>query len=381
MKIMVLGAGLVGGAMAADLARDTEFRVTAADVDAQALGRLALRDERIERLQVDLSNPEEVTRLVSASDLVLSAVPGWMGYQTLEAVLRAGTSVVDIAFFAEDPFDLHSLAAETRATAVVDFGVAPGLSHLLVGHAHRLLDETDRVTIYVGGLPEQRSWPYEYKAVYSPADVIEIYTRPARYVENGALVTRPALSDPELIDFPGIGTLEAFNTDGLRTLMRTLDVPNMKEKTLRYPGHIEKVAMLRDTGFFDKEEVVVRGQSVRPIDVTSRLLFDQWKLEEGDVDLTVMRVEVEGQIESRRLRYRYDLLDRRCQETGVHSMARATGYTATVALRLLAAGLFEQRGVFAPEHLGLSSECVEFMLRGLEERGVRLVESVEELEE
>jgi len=90
--------------------------------------------------------------------------------------------------------------------------------------------------IYVGGLPIVRQWPYEYKAVFSPLDVIEEYTRTARFVENGRVVTRPALTDLERVDFEGVGTLEAFNTDGLRTLIQTIPAPNMKEKTLRYPG-------------------------------------------------------------------------------------------------------------------------------------------------
>lgn len=379
MKITVLGAGLVGGPMAVDLAQDDRFEVTAVDADPGALDRLAARREDVEMLRLDLSDPEAVTRLAGESDLMLSAVPGRLGFRTLEAVLRAGRSVVDIAFFPEDPFDLHQLAVDNGATALVDCGLAPGLSHLLVGHADRLLDEAERAVIYVGGLPERRTWPYEYKAVFSPADVIEEYVRPARLVEDGNLVTRPALSDPELLDFPRVGTLEAFNTDGLRTLVRTLDVPNMKEKTLRYPGHAEKIALLRASGFFGEEEVEVEGRAVRPIDLTSRLLAEQWRLEEGEADLTVMRVEVEGRSQSRRVRYRYDLLDRYCPDTGVHSMARTTGYTATVVVRLLAAGLFAERGVFAPEHLARSPECVDFVLRGLEERGVRLDETVEEL--
>ena len=123
---------------------------------------------------------------------------------------------------------------------------------------------------------------------------IEDYTRPARMVENGRFVKKPALSGPELIDFPGIGTLEAFNTDGLRTLVDTVEIPNMKEKTLRFPGHAEKMRILRETGFFSYDPIDVNGVEVRPIDVTARLLFPFWEMKEGDRDFTVMRVEVAG---------------------------------------------------------------------------------------
>ena len=132
--------------------------------------------------------------------------------------MHSGKNTVDIAFFAENPFGLDELAQKNNVTAVVDCGVAPGMSNVLIGHAEQQLDRVESALIYVGGLPELREWPFEYKAGFSPIDVIEEYTRPARYVENGHVVIRPALSDPELIDFPSVGTLEAFNTDGLRTL-------------------------------------------------------------------------------------------------------------------------------------------------------------------
>jgi len=379
MKVTVLGAGLVGGPMAVDLSKDERFDVTAVDASAQALARLKKQNPEITTVRQDLSNPDEVTALVAGFDMVVSSVPGCMGYATLEAVIGAGKNVVDIAFFAEDPFGLSELAEDKGVTAIVDCGVAPGMSNLLVGHADHQLDETDTVLIYVGGLPETRTWPHEYKAVFSPADVIEEYTRPARYVENGALVVRPALSDPEIIDFPRIGSLEAFNTDGLRTLITTIDAPNKKEKTLRYIGHIEKIAVLRSTGFFDKEEVEINGARVRPLDLTSRLLSRSWQLEEGEIDVTVMRVIVEGRQDGKRIRYVYDLFDRHDEITGVHSMARTTGYTATVVTRMLAEGLFAEKGVIAPESIGKEQACVDFILRGLSERGITYEEKIEEL--
>lgn len=380
-KTVILGAGLVGGPMASDLARDEQFEVTAVDVSSEALDRLRARDAKVNIMAADLSDLREVTALVKNFDLVISAVPGHLGFQTLEAVIAAKKNVVDIAFFAENPFALDALARENGVVAVVDCGVAPGMSNLLAGHAKTLLDETARILIYVGGLPETRHWPYEYKAVFSPIDVIAEYTRPARYVENGRPVVRAALSDPESLDFPGIGTLEAFNTDGLRTLAATLDVPHMKEKTLRYPGHIEKMAMLRETGFFDTEEIEVGGARIKPIDFTARLLFPRWKLAEGEADLTVMKVIVEGTRDGRKLRYTYDLLDRYDAATSTHSMARATGYTATVALRLLARGLYDRPGVTPPEFLGRHQQCVDFMLAGLAKRGVIYHETVEGLAE
>ena len=376
MKIIILGAGLVGGPMAADLAADPLFEVTAVDVSAEALARLA-KIRGVRTLRTDLARPEDVRGLVAGFDLVLSAVPGFMGFRTLRAVLEAGKCVVDIAFFPEDPFALDSLAKAQGVTALVDCGVAPGMSNVLTGYSQQRLDEVRSVLIYVGGLPEVREWPYDYKAVFSPVDVIEEYIRPARYVQNGALVVRPALSDAELIYFPGLGTLEAFNTDGLRTLIGTIGAPDMKEKTLRYPGHIEKMAVLRETGFFSQDEIEVGGVRIRPLDVTAKLLFPKWKMGPADRDVTVMKIVVEGRKDGQDRRYTYDLLDRFDETSGVHSMARTTGYTATVAARMLARGLYADKGVFAPESVGRRPKCVEFLLAGLKERGIVYHETIE----
>ena len=378
MQIIVLGAGLVGGPMAIDLSRNKKFNVTVADIDATSLKKLE-KDSKVKRIRKDLSDPAEVKKLVAGYDMVINAMPGFMGFRTLKAIIEAGKNVVDIAFFIEDPFLLDKLARKMNVTAIMDCGVAPGMCNVLIGYVNHLLDETENVAYYVGGLPEIREWPYEYKAVFSPVDVIEEYTRPARFIENGLPVTKPPLSEPERMYFPGVGTLEAFNSDGLRSLLHTVKARNMKEKTLRYPGHIEKMAVLKDTGFFSQEPVEIQGKMIRPIDFTAKLLFPKWKLNEGEVDITVMKVVVEGRKGRKKLRYTYDLLDRYDPVTGIHSMARTTGYTATVALNMINDGLYTHKGISVPEYIGSQPECVKYMLQGLKKRGVIYRETIEEI--
>lgn len=376
MKILVLGAGLVGGPMAMDLARDGEFEVTSADISAEAL--LKLRGfPGIQTIKADLGDLPELVALANGFDLVVSAVPGYMGYRTLETLIECRKNVVDIAFFPEDMFGLDEKAKANGVTVICDMGVAPGMSNVLLGYGASMLDHLEKGIIYVGGLPVVRTWPYEYKAVFSPIDVIEEYTRPARYIDGGRLVVREALSDPELIDFPGIGTLEAFNSDGLRTLATTLKGDYMIEKTLRYKGHIEKMAVLRDTGFFSKEPLNINGTLISPLEFTSRLLFPKWKLEPGEEDLTVMQVITEGLKDGVRQRYTWNLYDRYDIASGIHSMARTTGYAATMAARLIAGGLYQEKGVSAPEFLGRNPVFVNYLLEGLRRRGVVYRESHE----
>jgi len=230
--------------------------------------------------------------------------------------------------------------------------------------------EVDSFRCYVGGLPLVREWPYEYRAVFSPIDVIEEYTRPARYVENGHIVTREALSDLELMNFPAVGTLEAWNSDGLRSLLSTMKIPNMIEKTLRYPGTTEYIKVLRETGFFSYDEIPFGDKNFRPIDFTSKLLFPKWKLKEGEGDLTVMKIIIKGKENGKKLEYQYDLYDEYELETETISMARTTGYTCTAVADLLLKGKYTRKGVSPPEYVGQKEGSFEHVVEYLRERGV-----------
>lgn len=376
MQLAVLGAGRVGNAIARDLCREPGLAVRVVDLHLGPLSQL--EGHPVQALQADLSSAQQVAAAIDGCDLVVCAVPGHLGFELLRHVLLAGKNVVDISFFPEDAFLLDDLARRQGVTAVVDCGVAPGLCNLLAGHVEAQLDELEQYTCYVGGLPVVRRWPYEYQAVFSPVDVIEEYTRPARLVREGRLVTRPALSDVELRDVPGIGTLEAFNTDGLRTMIRTVDCPSMVEKTLRYPGHAEIMRMLRASGFFAQEPVAVGAQWIRPIDLTVRLLAEQWALDpEGD--LTVMQVILQGIRSGKRYMYSYELLDRYDPATCTTSMARTTGYTCAIVARQIASGKFRQAGICPPEYIGRSDECYRDLLAGYRDRGIALAEQIVEL--
>ena len=377
MKVIVLGAGRVGSAIALDLAGEEGFQVRVADISEPAVARLAGRG--VAGVQADLSDAAAVRDLAAAADLVVGAVPGAMGFATVQAVLEVPRPVVDISFFPEDPFLLDNGALKAGVPVAVDCGIAPGFSNMFLGHMETVLERVDHFACYVGGLPVERTLPWEYKAPFSPADVIEEYTRPARYVSQGVQVTMPALSEPELLEFPGIGTLEAFNTDGLRTLLRTSRVPSMVEKTMRYPGHIDRIRLLRDLGFFSMVPVDVGGMSLRPRDLTARLLFPAWELGPSQEDLTIMRLVAEGVQGGRPVRITYNLLDRYDRTTGTTSMARTTGFTCTAVVRLLARGLWATAGVAAPEAIGRQRECFAFTRAELASRGVVFSERTEPL--
>jgi saccharopine dehydrogenase-like NADP-dependent oxidoreductase len=370
-RVLVLGGGMVGSTIAMDLKRGGDLEVTVADRRPDALARVASK-YGVATAEADLGDAAAVGKLAAGYDLVVGALPSFLGLQTMCAIIEAGKPYCDISFLAEDPIDLSAFAEARGVTVVYDAGVAPGMSNMLAAWGATQLDVCERIDMYVGGLPAERRWPFEYKAGFSPIDVLEEYTRPARLVEHGKTVVREALSEPELMDFPGVGTLESFNTDGLRSLVRTLPgVPFMREKTLRYPGHIELMRVLRETGLFSKDTIEVGGQRVRPLDVTAALLFPKWTFGPGEGDITVMRVTVEGTRGGKRKRYTWDLCDRYDPATDQRSMSRTTGFTASIMARMLLDRRFVRPGVHPPEIPAREPGLLDAMLTEQAARGVR----------
>lgn len=371
--VVVLGAGLVGRAMVLDLAQEPGFDVTAVDLRADALTGFPTE---IQTIEADVLELGVAKKLVKNADLVVCAVPGFMGYRTLRAVLEAGVDVVDISFFPEDPFTLAEIAAAQGVKAIVDCGVAPGLCNILAARAASQLDRVDSYCCYVGGLPAIRRWPFEYGAVFSPTDVLEEYLRPARVVEGGKIVVKEALSGREQLDVPGLGTLEAFNTDGLRTMLTTFPARELHEKTLRYPGHADIMAVFREAGFLSKEAVQVGAAAIRPFDLSAQLLRKYWTMAPGEEDVTVMRVEVKGARGGELRTLRYDLLDRYDVATGISSMARTTGYTATLVARMVLDGSITKPGILPPEELGGEVELFDRLMQGYAARCISIQTAV-----
>lgn len=373
-KVIVLGAGMVGSAMAIDMAK--KHQVTLTDLSLDVLNKVKQKCTDLKTQQLDATNKQALQSAIKQHDLVINAVPGFLGFETLKRIIEADMNVIDIAFFPENSLELDALAKKHGVTAIVDCGVAPGMDNVILGYYNEIMKLTDFECL-VGGLPKIKKWPFCYKAPFSPIDVIEEYTRPARYVENGNEIVREPLTDCEYVEFDKVGTLESFNSDGLRSIIYTMPhIPNMKEKTLRYPGHVEYVKVLKESGFFDTKEIEVNGTPVSPLDFTSQLLFNEWKLGETEEEITVMRVTLKGEnANGHTEEVVYSMHDEYSSETETSSMARTTGYTATAAANLFLEGLFSEKGVFPPELVGKHKACFDYFIDYLEERDIHYVKS------
>ena len=376
MKVLVLGCGQIGSVIAKDFARSFDgAEVTVADRSAERAEETASSTGVAAWTTVNAADYSSLLGVLRGFDLALVALPGDYGFRALRAAVEAGVNVLDVSFSAEDPLELDGAAKEAGITVVPDCGVAPGLSNILVGRAASKLDFVRSAHVMVGGLPEYAVPPLGYTVTWSAEGLIDEYVRGARIVEGGRVVEVPALSGLEEVNFPGVGRLEAFYTDGLRTLLRTLPhVESMWEKTLRYPGHVQKIELLKALGFFSEEAVEVEGAKVVPRIAAARIL--ERSLRNSDVgDILAMAVEVEGERHGREATFKYHLLDRFDEESGVTAMARTTAYTASIVAQKLAGGIIKDKGVIPPERLGMDEGLFEDIISDLKIRGVTVTES------
>jgi len=384
-RVIVLGGGLVGSVMALDLGADPNYDVTVADKSQEALDKIAKKSNGAvhTRSDVDFADPESIEKAVKDYDLVIGAVPGFLGYQMVGAVIRAGKSMSDISFMAEDYFQWDEEAKKAGVTIFEDVGVTPGFSNVLIGSAVHQLDEVEDVDIYVTGLPKEPKEPFNYKFVFSPDDCIEEYVRPVRFKKDGKIVEMPALSMNEVykFDIPGfdLPEMEGFLTDGLRSLLKTIPAKNISEKTLRYPGTAERLKFLREIGFFDLEPIEVKGCKIAPREFFAALAYPKMKLEDDEVEFTFFKIDVTGKKDGKKVRHTFVMYDERDMETGYTSMARTTGFPCVIMGRLIAEGIVNMPGVNTPEMIGSNEVAVKRFIEEMEKRGVKVHHEINEL--
>ena len=343
--------------MALDLAKS--HNVSLSDNNIEILNKIKSQDNSISIHELDVKDKIALQEWIKPADIVLLAVPGFLGYDALKIIIESGKNVVDISFSPENVLELNNLAKQKDVIAVVDAGVAPGIPNYLLGYWNTKMD-IHAFHYCVGGLQKNPTPPFYYKAPFSPIDVIEEYTRPARMVVDGELVTKPALSEIETITFEECGELEAFNTDGLRSILSTMShIPNMKEKTLRYPKHASLMKDYKEKGLFNAEN----------IHDTSEKLFKEWQLKENEEEFTIMDIL----IEDKENKIEYHLYDEFDIDSNTTSMARTTGYTATATINLILEKLWNSTGVFPPETIGEKEQCLDYILSYLSNRNISII--------
>lgn len=364
MNIAVIGTGMVGRLIAVELSRD--YQVFAIDNNLENLNLLNSYNPKIITSKMDIVKQDFLAGL--NADLIVNCVPGFMGFNTSKKILKEKTCV-DISFMPEDCYDLEDYANKAKTALYPDAGVAPGLSNIIVGNLITNYD-INEIKIMVGGLPKEKNPPWNYKAPFSPIDVIEEYTRPARIKEDGQIKTVNALTGKLDFEMEEIGKLEAFLTDGLRTLLDsklTRDIPTLLEYTIRYPGHSSMISELIDSGKLDNTTISRNGKIVNQKELTTNKLFKEWKLTETDKEFTLLIITAKT-MDSREISYVvYDEW-----KDGWSSMSRTTGLTACAIANLVLEKELKNIGVIPPEKLGSNQDYFDYIINYLKEKKISI---------
>ncbi|NJE07146.1 saccharopine dehydrogenase family protein [Thermococcus sp. M39] len=351
MEVLVLGAGNVGRAIAYDLSKD--FEVWVGDKSRERLNAV---EDFANTIKVDASDFNKLVDTMRKFDLIVGALPGKFGFATLKAAIKAQRDLVDISFMPENPMELRDDAEKAQVTIIVDAGFAPGLSNILLGRIYQELDELKEGIIRVGGLPKIAKPPLYYKITWSPYDLIEEYTRKARIIKNGEIVEVDPLEKIEKVKIKDF-EFEEFVSDGLRTLLDNIRAEHLEERTLRWPGHLEKIKVLRELGFFKPEN----------IDFTLKVIAPLMQYESDD--FSIMEVYGRGTINGKEKEIHYFLYDE--AKEGFTSMARVTSFTAAIIARLVAERSCVY-GVIPPEILGMRADTFTRIINELKERGITI---------
>jgi lysine 6-dehydrogenase len=370
MKAAVLGSGLMGSVIGWDLARsDGVDEVVVADIDDARLSSVKRRapGKKLSVEVLDVKDRERVVRFLRRFDVAASALPHGAVHHSDLAAVEAGTNMVNIAF-EDEQMQLDSEARKSGALLIPGCGVAPGLGGILLAHALDELGGGEEGHIMVGGLPQKPQPPFDYRLVFSIVGLLREYIEDARVFRDGKLTKVKPFSTVETVEFPApIGRLEAFCTDGLGSLVHTMKgMKVLDEKTLRWPGHAEKMNLLMQSGFFSTEKIKVGGSEISPLEVSWAIL--EKSLSEGDPhDMTIMRVIAKG----KKGKMVYDMVDRYDEKESVTSMGKTTGYTASIIAQMVGAGEIHERGVVAAERAVVGNR-VDALLSELNRRGVQI---------
>jgi len=377
MKIVVIGCGNIGSVAAGDLAESLHSaEIVVADVSRTRAEETAekIGKDNVSWVQTDALEHNELVNTLKKFDLAIGALPGAIGYRVCKASIAANVNLVDVSFMPEDVMTLNRAASNAEVCILPDCGMSPGLGSIFVGHAVGRLDQVDSVHMFNGGIPQKPVPPLDYVITWSAKDLIELYTRKANIVRDGKIVQVEAMSGIEEITFPRVGKLEAFYSDGLRTLLHTVKVTNeMWEKSLRYPGHIEKIRLLKALGYFEEKPMEVDGVRVSPREVTAKILESKLKRREIQ-DVVAMQVEVRGIKGGRKIIYTFHMLDRFDKKKKVTALARTTAYTASVVAQLVVNKTIKEKGVIPPERLGINEDLYKKFMDLMRKRRILVTE-------
>jgi lysine 6-dehydrogenase len=411
MKILVFGgSGKIGSAVAWDLARDEEV---------EAIGLVGRKAESLRRVRdwvgspkvvlhvLDIGRKKDTVALMRKYDAAATVLPDRRtSYKILGYTAQAGIPSVDALeefHRTPDPYEvegleipkemtldrygewLHEELVKAGVTFIDGMGFAPGLSNVTCGEAIRKLDVAETVVARVGGIPSREAalaHPLRYMITWAFWHVLREYVIKLKVIREGRVAEVDAATELESFHFGQLGKdhdLECALTPGMPSFLFTRpSLREFSEKTVRWPGHWQGIRTLKECGLLAAEPVMFRGRKIVPREFLSHLITPRLQPREGETDVCVMYNTVEGLKNGRRTRIEYYLWDEADPRNKISSMMRVTGFPVAITARMLARGIFPQKGIVAPEDAFSGTTCGHLMDE-LEKRDIRILELVREV--
>ena len=371
MEYVVLGYGKIGRTIVADVSKHQPKKIISVyDPFAKKIDKLPAN---VKFYRSDPLSEENMPKIFREDSVIISALPAKLRKKLMLAVVKGKSKLVDITFGNDVISDYVPKIGNPEFLIVPDCGLAPGISNFLVGKFASQFDDLENVEIYVGGLPNDPVPPLEYKITFASDSVVDEYVNPAKIVEDGKIVTKEALSglenfSSESMKYP----LEAFLTDGLRSLVDTIKSPkNMFEKTIRYKGHAEKVKLLRELGFFDSSERKLNGSVVVPRRLTEEFFDEKLKLPDMG-DTIILKVKVSGIKNRKKITHEANMIYRCDANPDFTGMSITTACPASITAQMIGENMISGKGILTMEEIAPNERIFDEFIKRLSDRGIKI---------
>ncbi len=342
-RVAVVGSGRIGLSIAYKLWKDGE-NIIIIDKDKD---KLAYAPENYEKMIIDISEYDDVYNKFPNVDLTITALPGKDAYKGVLNLIKNKRDIVDVSSHYGDMKKIKEYASNSNVLYVPHTGFAPGLSNILAMRLDTLLEEAEDITIYVGGVSEKPDDLLGIALTWSPEDLLNEYINPARIVRDGKIEYVDPLEYVGTIEVPEIGKMEYFASDGLGTLLMTMNhVKNMKELTLRYKGHIEKMRFLREIGILSNDYIEIDNLKISGKGLLLRFLLKNITNTYRDLTILYVVAKKDSRSEGYLVSKKYD------EENKMSAMSIMTGYTAAIIGRLYLKNIIDRKDFFPPEYIG-----------------------------
>ena len=333
------------------------------------------RPRQLTELVLDASDIAATARAARGCDLMLNTAPYRYALDITRAAIEARVPMVDLGGDTEMVLKQLKLSDKAKAvgiTIIPDCGMGPGMTNITVGHAMEVLDTADTIITRDGGIPLHPKPPLFYHLVFAIETLTNEYTGMTTQMRDGKLIEIAPMTEIEQCDLPVVGRVEATHGMGmLSTLPWTYQgrLKNLENKFVRYPGHLTFLKTLREVGFFSREEIQTERGPFQPRAMTKAVMEKFLMPKGGERDVSFIQTISEGTKGGKKVKVEHWICDYSDEKTGLTSMQRTTGFTASIVGQMIVSGALTEKGVLPPE-LGVPKELFfqEIQRRGFEFR-------------